>query len=76
VLPLLSSRQVAAALERAGFHASRPAKGSHQAYEKSGPDRTLIVILPLAKKEIPRGTLRSILRQADLLEEEFLRFLR
>jgi len=34
---------------------------------------TLTVIIPANRKEMPLGTFRSILRQADLKEEEFER---
>lgn len=45
-------------------------KGSHAKFRKIGTP-TLTVILPMAKREIPFGTFRSILRQAILSEEKF-----
>jgi predicted RNA binding protein YcfA (HicA-like mRNA interferase family) len=45
-------------------------KGSHAKYRKKG-SRTLNVIVPLHGKEIPYGTFRSILRQANLTEDVF-----
>ncbi|MDQ2735572.1 MAG: type II toxin-antitoxin system HicA family toxin [Pseudomonadota bacterium] len=45
-------------------------RGSHIKYRKTG-DPTLTVIIPAGRKEIPRGTLRSILRQAGLDESTF-----
>lgn len=45
-------------------------KGSHAKYRKIGSP-TLNVIVPMHGKEIPHGTFRSILRQADLTEEDF-----
>ena len=45
-------------------------KGSHAKYRKfSHPPLTVIV--PSGKKEIPVGTFKSILRQANLSEEDF-----
>lgn len=45
-------------------------KGSHAKYRKfSRPPWTVIV--PTSKKEIPIGTFKSILRQANLSEEDF-----
>ncbi len=43
-------------------------KGSHAKF-KDGKGN--IVILPMGKKEIPEGTFRSILRQADINLERF-----
>jgi predicted RNA binding protein YcfA (HicA-like mRNA interferase family) len=66
---LYSSRQVIAALERNGFEFVSQ-RGSHVKYRKAGsPTRTVIV--PAGRKEIPRGTLRSILRQSALDEMAF-----
>jgi len=66
---LYSSRQVIAALEREGF-AFVAQRGSHAKYRKAGsPARTVIV--PAGRKQIPRGTFRSILRQSGLDENAF-----
>lgn len=63
---LYSSREVVAALERNGFDFISQ-RGSHVKYRKAGsPTRTVIV--PAGRKQIPRGTLRSILRQSGLDE--------
>lgn len=45
-------------------------KGSHAKYKKSGRP-ALTVIVPIHGKEIPHGTFRSILRQANLTGEDF-----
>ena len=45
-------------------------KGSHAKYRKMG-NHSLTVIVPMHGKEIPFGTFRSILRQANLTEEDF-----
>lgn len=45
-------------------------KGSHAKYRKEG-NPTLTVIVPMERKEIPIGTFRSILRQAQLKEDNF-----
>lgn len=66
---LYSSRQVIAALERQGF-VFVAQRGSHVKYRRAGsPVRTVIV--PAGRKEIPRGTFRSILRQSGLDEDVF-----
>lgn len=56
-------------LEKKGFICVSQ-KGSHAKYKKKGrPAR--VVIVPIHGKEIPQGTFRSILRQADLKESDF-----
>ena len=45
-------------------------KGSHAKYRKFNHP-PLTVIVPTGKKEIPVGTFKSILRQANLTEEYF-----
>jgi predicted RNA binding protein YcfA (HicA-like mRNA interferase family) len=70
VLPLLSGATVVQALHRAGFE-SVSARGSHHKLRRAD-GRTVIVPL---HRELARGTLRSILRQADLTVEAFLALL-
>jgi predicted RNA binding protein YcfA (HicA-like mRNA interferase family) len=66
---LYSSRQVIAGLEREGF-VYVAQRGSHVKYRRAGsPVRTVIV--PAGRKQIPRGTFRSILRQSGLDEGVF-----
>ena len=67
---LYSSTQIVKALAEKGF-VFVSQKGSHAKYRKFG-EPTLTVIVPADRKEIPRGTLRSILRQAHLTETEFI----
>jgi predicted RNA binding protein YcfA (HicA-like mRNA interferase family) len=47
-------------------------KGSHVRMKKLAEPRNLIVIIP-DHKELAQGTLRSILRQAGITFEEFVR---
>jgi len=42
-------------------------KGSHQKYFKAN----YVVIVPSPKKEIPFGTLQSIIKQSGLTREDF-----
>ena len=77
-LPVVSSGDVIRVLKKAGFkHAPKRGKGSHVALyridEETG--QKLLVIVP-KKKEIPRGTLLSILKQANLTKEEFVKLLK
>ncbi len=75
-LPALSSRQIIAALRRAGFvEAPHRGKGSHRAFCRVQPgDETRLVIVPQGK-DIPRGTVLAILYQAGLSREQFLNLL-
>ncbi len=66
---LLSSKQVVKILEENGFIFISQ-KGSHLKFRKSG-GRSKTVIVPANRKEIPMGTLHSIIRQSDLLKEDF-----
>jgi predicted RNA binding protein YcfA (HicA-like mRNA interferase family) len=66
----VSSRQVIRALERAGFRQQRT-RGSH-AVSRHRDGR--VAVVPL-HDTVKRGTLGSILRQAQLTREEFLTLL-
>lgn len=65
-LPVCSGAEAIRALKRAGFVEKRQ-KGSHVSL--SGPDGQRLVV-PL-HKELRAGTLRAIIRQADLTVDEF-----
>lgn len=69
-LPLLAGATVVQALQRAGFE-SVSTRGSHHKLRRAD-GRTVIVPL---HRELARGTLRSILRQADLTADAFLALL-
>ena len=66
---LYSSTQITKVLQKKGFvYVSQ--KGSHVKFRKFGK-KTLTVIVPANRKEIPYGTFKSILRQAQLSKEDF-----
>lgn len=69
-LPATSGRAVARALGKSGFE-EVSTRGSHVKL-RNAVGRTVIVPL---HDELARGTLRSILRQADLTVEELVRHL-
>jgi predicted RNA binding protein YcfA (HicA-like mRNA interferase family) len=75
-LPSVSSDALVRALQKAGFtYAPKRGKGSHVAlYRIDETGRKRLVIVP-KKKDIPRGTLNTVLQQAGLSPQEFLRFL-
>ncbi len=66
---LYSSEQITKTLEAEGF-VFVSQRGSHAKYRRTGSP-TLTVIVPTARKQIPRGTFRSILRQSRLDESAF-----
>lgn len=66
---LYSSSVIIKVLQKKGFiYISQ--KGSHVKFRKAGSP-VLTVIVPAGKKEIPFGTFKSIMRQADLTEGDF-----
>jgi predicted RNA binding protein YcfA (HicA-like mRNA interferase family) len=70
-LPSVSSRDCIRALERAGFHVVRQ-KGSHKVLHRYNPFKQTVVP---ERKVIGKGLLRSIIRQADLTVEDFIKLL-
>lgn len=64
-LPLLSSSQIVAILEKAGFVEAHQ-KGSHRSFKKIEGGDVHTAVVPMGKKQIPQGTLYSVLRQAGL----------
>lgn len=75
-LPIVSDKEVIAALKKAGFvYAPKRGKGSHVALYKEHANRKLLVIVP-RRKQIPRGTLHEIMKQANLERDEFTALLK
>lgn len=66
---LLSTKQIVKILEGDGF-VFISQSGSHMKYRKSN-GKVFTAIVPANKKEIPVGTLRSIIRQSGLTLEDF-----
>jgi predicted RNA binding protein YcfA (HicA-like mRNA interferase family) len=69
-LPVLTADEVVRALERAGFSVHR-IKGSHHHLRNPARPRARPVV-PIHRGDLPAGTLRAIIRQAELSVEEFL----
>jgi len=68
-LPVVSGEQAVHALERFGWRVARRARGSHIILTKPGSIYTLSVP---NHKELARGTLRKLLRMANVSVEEFI----
>jgi len=66
-LPSLTSQKVIKILKRKGFVLDR-SKGSHRVYYHSQSKRR--VIISYHKKDLPKGTLMEILKQAGISKEE------
>ncbi|MFN4034261.1 MAG: type II toxin-antitoxin system HicA family toxin [Fimbriimonadales bacterium] len=66
-LPVISGRECVKALRKAGFVLARQ-RGSHMVLYREEPPAQVTVP---DHKELDRGTLRSIIRQAGLSVEEF-----
>ena len=67
-LPSLTPRLVLRALERAGWEIHRR-RGSHVSLRKEGCP--YVVTVPMHAREMPRGTLMDIIKDAGLTPEEF-----
>ncbi|HMR32379.1 MAG TPA: type II toxin-antitoxin system HicA family toxin [Geminicoccus sp.] len=73
-LPRTSSGKVVAALERLGFTRMRT-KGSHLVMQRAdSAGKRQVCVVPL-HDDIAVGTLRSVLRQAGVDPDEFIRVL-
>lgn len=73
-LPPLKGREVIHALESAGFTVVR-SKGSHRMLQSSGDPVRSVTVPDHGSRELKRGTLRAIIRQAGLTVDEFLELL-
>ena len=69
-LPRLSGREMIKILELFGFLQIRQ-KGSHIVLKKVGEDKTVGATVP-DHKELAEGTMRGILKQAEISVDDFL----
>lgn len=70
-LPQISGRECVKALEKVGFYFMRQ-RGSHMVLCRDEP--FALIIVP-NHKELDKGTLRAIIRDASLRVDEFLKLL-
>jgi len=66
-IPSLNSKELCRILERKGFELKRT-KGSHHYYQHSESGK--ITVVPMHKKDLPKGTFFAILRQAGIDKNE------
>lgn len=73
-LQRVKPRELVRALKKVGFIEQRQ-RGSHLRMYREADQR--LVIVPMHKgKDVPTGTLRGILRDADISPDEFLQLLK
>ena len=70
-IPVISGREIVKILGRIGF-VIVGRKGSHVRMKRQRGKEVLIVIIPM-HRELAKGTLRSILRQANMTLEDLNR---
>jgi predicted RNA binding protein YcfA (HicA-like mRNA interferase family) len=66
-LPSITPQKVIKILEKNGFVLDR-VRGSHHIYYH--PETRIKVVVPLHKKDLPKGTLLEILKQAGISRED------
>jgi len=67
-LPVLSSKKIIAIVKRRGFQLDHTT-GSH--YIFYNPETKQRVVVPYHTKDIPKGTLHSILKDAGVSKKDF-----
>jgi len=72
-LPVVSGNKVVKALQKKGFLVVHQ-RGSHVKLKKTEGDKVYIAIVPM-HRELAKGTLKSILRQANITAEELYELL-
>ena len=70
-LPRISGHECVSALQKVGFYFKRQ-EGSHMILRRDNPFAQVVVP---DHKELDRGTLRAILRQAALSVDDFIKLL-
>ena len=71
-LPRISGRECVSALQKVGFYFKRHQEGSHIILRRDNPFAQVVVP---DHKELDRGTLRGIIRQAGVGVDEFVQLL-
>lgn len=72
ILPRVSGREVVAAMSKLGYKLDRQ-RGSHMVLRQGRPPYRRLVVPD--HRELAKGTLRAIIREAGLTVEEFLSLL-
>jgi predicted RNA binding protein YcfA (HicA-like mRNA interferase family) len=72
-LPVISGKELVAALKKAGFVEVRQ-KGSHVSLQKVTPEMIYKTVVPL-HQELAKGTLLDILHQTGISKDELIKLL-
>ena len=72
-LPVINDERLIKLLKLEGFMETRQ-RGSHLSLHKAAPEGIKLVVVP-RNRDIPRGTLRDILRKAGISRERFFELL-
>jgi predicted RNA binding protein YcfA (HicA-like mRNA interferase family) len=70
-LPALNGREVLRVLQKAGFYINHQSGSHARLFHKELAG--LRVTIPIHSKDLPEKTLKSILKQADINEADFLK---
>ena len=73
-LPSLNGREVLRVLLKTGFYVHHQTGSHARLFHARRPE--LRVTIPIHGKDLPELTLKSVLKQADIKPEEFLRLLK
>jgi predicted RNA binding protein YcfA (HicA-like mRNA interferase family) len=73
-IPPLSGREMLAVLLRADFYVHHQSGSHARLFHRKRPE--LRVTIPVHNKELPEKTLKSILKQADISEADFLQLMK
>jgi predicted RNA binding protein YcfA (HicA-like mRNA interferase family) len=73
-LPALNGREVLRVLLKAGFFVHHQSGSHARLFHSQRPE--LRITIPVHSKDLPEKTLKSILKQADIREAEFLKLLK
>jgi predicted RNA binding protein YcfA (HicA-like mRNA interferase family) len=73
-LPVISGKELVAALKKAGFVEVRQ-RGSHVSLQKVASNKTYKTVVPM-HRELAKGTLLDILQQTGLSRDALLRLLK
>jgi len=69
-LPSLTTRDIVKKLKKAGFVFDRHAKGSHEIWHNPTTKRRTTI--PNHPGDVPKGTLKAIIKGAGLTTEDFI----
>lgn len=64
-------REIIKKLKKLGFQFNRQAAGSHEIWNNTSTGR--YTTIPNHRGDMPEGTLRAIIKQADITTEHFLK---